>query len=301
MMMRHPLVLCAVDFSDASRGALRYAAALGEHFSAAVTVLTVSEPAGAANNVAARPDGEREMRICRELEAFVHGAFPGRTPQVANLSYLVTIGAPAAEILHVANQQHADILVMGAHGAGRPGQPFGSTVEDVLRQMTVPVIVTPDSDPGPESVEDWHDSVKSIVVPVDLSANSAAQVQIGRGLAVALDRPLVLAHVLEANASRREMAQCQLARLIATLPASVTATATVRAGDPATEIARLAKQSDGIVVMGLYASAETKRHIGHVTYRVLCQKASVVVAWPPSILAAQHPLAREPVRTRTLA
>ena len=31
-MVRHPGGVCAVDFSNASRGALRYAAALAEHF-----------------------------------------------------------------------------------------------------------------------------------------------------------------------------------------------------------------------------------------------------------------------------
>ena len=33
-MMTRPSVLCPIDFSDASRGALRYAAAIAEHFHA---------------------------------------------------------------------------------------------------------------------------------------------------------------------------------------------------------------------------------------------------------------------------
>ena len=37
-------VLCPVDFSDASRGALRYAAVVANHLKAELTVLTVTDP-----------------------------------------------------------------------------------------------------------------------------------------------------------------------------------------------------------------------------------------------------------------
>ena len=37
-------VVCPVDFSDASRGALRYAAVVANYFHAELTVLTVTDP-----------------------------------------------------------------------------------------------------------------------------------------------------------------------------------------------------------------------------------------------------------------
>ena len=37
-------VICPVDFSDASRGALRYAAVVANYFHAELTVLTVTDP-----------------------------------------------------------------------------------------------------------------------------------------------------------------------------------------------------------------------------------------------------------------
>ena len=43
-MTRRASVLCPVDFSPPSRSALRYAAAVAEHFGAEFIVMTVSDP-----------------------------------------------------------------------------------------------------------------------------------------------------------------------------------------------------------------------------------------------------------------
>ena len=39
-----PSILCPVDYSDASGGALRYAAAIAEHFVTRLIVMTVEDP-----------------------------------------------------------------------------------------------------------------------------------------------------------------------------------------------------------------------------------------------------------------
>ena len=43
-MSVRPSILCPVDFSDASAGALRYAAAVATHFGTRLIVLTVEDP-----------------------------------------------------------------------------------------------------------------------------------------------------------------------------------------------------------------------------------------------------------------
>ena len=43
-MTTTPTILCPIDFSDASRGAVRYAAAIAEHFRAKVLLLAVEDP-----------------------------------------------------------------------------------------------------------------------------------------------------------------------------------------------------------------------------------------------------------------
>ena len=39
-----PSILCPIDYSDASAGALRYAAAVAEHFFTRLVVLVVEDP-----------------------------------------------------------------------------------------------------------------------------------------------------------------------------------------------------------------------------------------------------------------
>src|SRR5262245_33398035 len=112
-----PSVLCPVDFSDASRGALRYAAAIAEHFYADLVVLAVNDRL--LVNAAAARFSEKwlEHRTERELEDFVKKAFPGRTPQMPACKTVVATGTVATEILRMAAEHHADLVVMSTHGA----------------------------------------------------------------------------------------------------------------------------------------------------------------------------------------
>lgn len=296
-MVQRPSVLCAVDFSEASRGALRYAATVAEHFFAGLTVVTVNDPflINAANSAVG--EGWLEKETQQALEGFVHDAFPGRTPQVARLQLRSEVGRPAAEILRVAAETHADVIVMSTHGmSGVKKMIFGSTTERVLRETHLPVIVTPSSDPGPESLEDWSRTVQSVVVPVDLSEYTPRQLDVARGLSEALGTSVVLVHVLEAlhvrpanqqlkaqaEASRHAFAAHRLEELVATLPPQLQAKTVLGAGDPAAEIARIAAASHaGAIVMALHSSPG-RRSMGTVTYRLLCHAPVLVVAWPPA-------------------
>ena len=68
--VRH--VLCPVDFSDASRAALRQAAAVAEYFGARLTVLTVDDPllaqVAAHADLALPDETEQELRrFCADV------------------------------------------------------------------------------------------------------------------------------------------------------------------------------------------------------------------------------------------
>jgi nucleotide-binding universal stress UspA family protein len=297
-MVAGPSVLCAVDFSDASRGALRYAAALAEHFYASLTVLTVDDVFLKDAASAAFGEGWLERQTRQELETFVHSTLSGRTLQVADLQLSLAAGKPATEILRTAAETRADVIVMSTQGlSGIRKMVFGSTTERVLRETPFPVIVTPADDPGPASLEAWRQRIETIVVPVDLSEFTPRQLHVARGLAEALGTSLVLAHVLEplrarpgaaeiaaqADATRRATAHHRLEELAATVPPALKPVIALGAGDPATEIARIAtEQSAGAIVIALHASPGTRRQMGTVTYRLLCQAPVLVLAWPPS-------------------
>ena len=142
-------VICPVDFSDASRGALRYAAVVANHLKAELTVMTVTDPllreaAELSSSIEHLPEA-----INKELRRFVSKAFEGGvTPD--DMQLVVATGKPAVEILRAASERPADLVVMSTHGlTGVRKLFFGSTAERVLRETTVPVLLTPAHDHGP--------------------------------------------------------------------------------------------------------------------------------------------------------
>ena len=88
-MVRRPSVLCPVDFSDASRGALRYAAALAEHFQASLSVLTVDDPLLAEAAAATWGKGWMSAQTTQQLEAFVKETLAHRATATRGLAAVV--------------------------------------------------------------------------------------------------------------------------------------------------------------------------------------------------------------------
>jgi nucleotide-binding universal stress UspA family protein len=296
-MANPPSVLCPIDFSDASRAALCYAAAIADHFGARLTVLTVDDPllAEVAATTGRVPSFRYESE--RELRDLVAETLPATRRGAATIDLRVVLGRPAAEILHAARDVAADLIVMSSHGrSGMRKMFFGSTTERVLRETTVPVLVTPEDHPSVVSLEDASKTLRRIIAPVDLTDASSRQVTVTAGIAKALSIPLLLTYVIEpvfvpprvravlpgSDAARREFAEQQLATL-ATEAASTDAVETlVVSGEPSEEIVKLAEtRNAGLIVMGLHSSGVFGPRMGSVTYRVLCLTHALVLALPP--------------------
>jgi nucleotide-binding universal stress UspA family protein len=298
-MVRHPSVVCAVDFSDASRGALRYAAALAEHFQGDLTLLTVDDPLRTNAAAATRGEGRLAAQSKEHLHTFLKETFPHRAPQLAAMNLVVKTGQPAAEILKTAANQRADLIVMSSHGAsGFRRWVFGSTTARLLRETLLPVLVTPATDPGPDHLEDLKRTIRTILVPVDLSSATATQVRIATGLAEAFDSKILLAHVLEpideraghdtlvaqVDKLRRQARQETLAQLKAKVPTRLKPEVIFAYGNSFHEIAVIAQQRQAdVIVMGMHAPAGLGPRIGSVTYRVLCEVSAVILALPPAL------------------
>ena len=193
-----PSILCPIDFSEASAGALRYAAAIAEHFAARLIVLTVEDPllteaVDLGTGIIWNPDDcKREMAQFAREDVRRRGANPGV------LDTSVAVGRPAGEILRVARQRSCELIVMSTHGlTGIRKLFFGSTTERVTAGDDNPRARDAALDPGPVHVEDAARLIRRILVPVDLSPASLYQTQVARGLAEALAVPLILVHVVE--------------------------------------------------------------------------------------------------------
>jgi universal stress protein A len=292
-----PSILCPVDYSNASAGALRYAAAIAEHLVTRLIVLSVEDPLVAeAVDLGTAGHWSREDSE-RELERFVGRTFGDDHVALAMCEYDVAVGKPAPEILRVARERSCYLIVMSERGqTGARNLFFGATTERVLRETAVPVLVTPSVDPGPIHVEDAKRWIGRIVVPVDLSQTSHHQTQVAAELSRTLQVPLLLLHVVEPvrrrvafrlnrcglDADLRSVAEGGLDELLATIPRRLRPEALVAHGDPAEEAAKIVNaRHAGLVVLNLHSSPVAGPRMGSVTYRMLCLSQALVLAVPP--------------------
>jgi nucleotide-binding universal stress UspA family protein len=290
-------ILCPIDFSDASRGALRFADVLARHFGAQLLLLAVEDPllteaVGLSTGVQWTAEQTRA-----ELAKFSKRALPESGSESTDLAFEVAVGHPAKEILRVARERNSNLILMSTHGlTGMRKLFFGSTTERVLRETAIPVLAIPPTAEGPRTSEDIRRAVGRILVPVDLKGWSVHQVQIARRIAESLRVPLIVTHVVEPVRSplaeslhlpsieleRRTRAEDALGELLATLPRQIRPEALVTYGDPAEEIAKVARDRNaGLLVIGLHGSPLLGPRMGSVTYRVLCLAPTPVLALPP--------------------
>ena len=103
----------------------------------------------------------------------------------------------AGELVTLA-ELDVDLIVISSHGrSGLRKMFFGSTTERVLRETTVPVLITPDDKPPTSSLSEIARHVHHVIAPVDLTAASARQLAVANGVANGLSLPLIVAHVIE--------------------------------------------------------------------------------------------------------
>ena len=143
-------VLCAVDFSPWSDAALELASSLAEESGAALDLVHVIEwpwteppPPALTELPAPQADALREFRrylvagASARLESLVSTAVRDRCPVTVHVAH----GKPYAQLLHMAGDIGADLIVLGVHGRNALDLTvFGSTTNHVVRQATCPVL-----------------------------------------------------------------------------------------------------------------------------------------------------------------
>ena len=127
-------ILFATDFSEASDAAFEQAVSLAHDCHATLLIVHVHQPLlyygeGAMYPL---PDSEtEELRQLREMRV--------ADPKVHCEHYQLR-GDPAREIVRFADQEHADLIVVGSHGRrGLKRMLMGSVAEDVVRHAHCPV------------------------------------------------------------------------------------------------------------------------------------------------------------------
>jgi nucleotide-binding universal stress UspA family protein len=146
-------VLSALDFSEASYKALQSAIELAVHFRANVVLVhVISDTPPTAADAAYVLDGregyeqDQKQAAEQQLSLIRHAMLPN----IQSRSVILQ-GDAAKEIVRVAAEEEADVIVIATHGtSGWRHLVFGSVAEKVVRHADRPVLVIPAQD-SPQS------------------------------------------------------------------------------------------------------------------------------------------------------
>ena len=131
-------ILFSTDFSTASDAALEHAAGLAKQTGAKLLIVHVEEPplaygGGELYYGLPEPSSERILRMLEDVRP--------KDPQVP-FTHRITMGDPAAEIVRIAAEEGAALIVLGTHGrTGMARLVMGSVAEAVVRRAPCPVLV----------------------------------------------------------------------------------------------------------------------------------------------------------------
>ncbi len=141
-------ILSATDFSEDSSLALSFAEELARRFGAEIIVLHVDQPLapvmatpelGPAMDVGAMSRIAEEQRLLaqRELDKIITRL----RDSGLKAKSLLKVGSPFLEVIHTAQAEGADLIVMGTHGrTGLAHVLLGSVAERVVQKAHCPVL-----------------------------------------------------------------------------------------------------------------------------------------------------------------
>jgi len=139
-------ILCAVDFSRASLHAVEYALSLAQEADARLVLAHVIDwpnTAGFSALLAAAVEETRRDYERRRLDQ-LGAAVPAAAREWCRVEEILVTGAPGREIVHVADTQAIDLIVMGVHGRSALNLAiFGSTTRQVVHDAHCPVLTVP--------------------------------------------------------------------------------------------------------------------------------------------------------------
>lgn len=137
MLYRH--IIVGLDLSDESPEVLSKAVALAQACNAQLSMAHVIEPITFAYGGDMPVDlsevqEQLQLKAEQELQRLANQAqFPIQQEHVL-------VGQPATELHYLANQQHADLIIVGSHGRKGFALLLGSTSNSVLHGATCDVL-----------------------------------------------------------------------------------------------------------------------------------------------------------------
>ena len=135
-------ILAPIDFSEISSRSLDYAVDLAREVKAAVSVVHAYEiPVYAFPEGAVITPASVAAELADKAQKSLDAAVAARRGRGVEISGTLTNGNAREEILRLAKQCKADLIVMGTHGRrGLPRAILGSVAESVIRTSEIPVL-----------------------------------------------------------------------------------------------------------------------------------------------------------------
>ncbi len=146
-MIRMKNILVPTDFSEFSRLALDYAITIARTFKASIILIHVT-PEKELDSIRQispylEPGRIEELLKGRESEdrKRLNEFIPPEKKEGIKTEAIHRVGTPFLEIIKVAKEKEADLIVMATHGrSGLSHILFGSVAEKVVRKSTCPVL-----------------------------------------------------------------------------------------------------------------------------------------------------------------
>ena len=273
-------VLLATDDSSEARQAVDWLRALPLPDDASVSIVTVATLMDPPSNAQSMSALRQTLRIeASQAAGRAAAILKERWPRV---TIVVAEGDARVEILHVADELGADMVVVGARGLGRIKRLLGgSTSLAVARYARCSVAVVPEG----------RQTLRRVLVGLDDSSASRAALAFLSRFALAAETSIILLHVLREDSrevsapnGRRGAEQLQAEAVTVLGERRCSVERMVARGDAAGEIVRVARERDvDLVVLGARGLRTLARlFLGSVSEAVLHHAGRpVIVARDP--------------------
>ena len=182
-------ILCPIDLSADSSGALRYAVALARSYRAKLFVLHCSAPP---------TDGAVASRS--KLEGIIESLTREYTGWAAlpplDWEPVIVSGEPDVEIAREAAERRADLIVMLSRRRSYPAALLGSVAESVCRMAPCPTLVTHANEREWAGRTSNSLDLRRVLVAYDFSSDSEVALSYGQSFAEQYGAELHVLHVV---------------------------------------------------------------------------------------------------------
>ena len=196
MRIQFRTVVCANDLSASPDHALQYSIALAHEFQSRLLVCHVIDLPSPSMYGEAYLAPEEHLN--RNLDYARRHIAESMADQSVRWEPRICVGQPAEEVLRIAREDQAEVVVTATHGRkGLKRFLLGSVTERLMRTLPCPLLVVRDGDPARTPSDAERLRFSRILVGCDFSPDADLAFAHALSLAQEFQSELHLAHVIE--------------------------------------------------------------------------------------------------------